>query len=205
MAKQLSVKDPEKYEVPNKYGAKRIIGLDLGTNCGVAFVDITYPRVVKYGPFMILGQWDLSVGPYDTGPLRHIRLKHFLSILQPDLIMFEDVKFTGGKDRHKPGGSIQAIVARVATSIEFIGGLKVTVTTWAEEHGIPAQGEGISAIKKYATGKGRANKVDMINACNKRFGTTFDPETYVEEGTDNMADAAFVCAMGVDFYSKGFE
>ena len=201
MAKQQIVTDPEQYEPIAKRSCKRIIGLDLGTNCGIAFVDVH--KSGHLNDVMILGQWDLSVGPYDTGPLRHIRLKQFLAILQPDLIMFEDVKFSGGKDRHKPGASIQAIVARVATSIEFIGGLKVTVTTWAEERGVPAHGVGISQIKKFATGSGRANKIDMINACNERFGTNFNPETYVEEGTDNMADAAFVCAMGIDLYSKG--
>ena len=204
MAKQSITKDPEQYTAPAMCsGGARIVGLDLGTNCGVAFVDYYGPKSLP--PTMVLGQWDLSVGPYDTGPLRHIRLKQFLEILRPDLIMFEDVKFTGSQERHKGNNSIQAIIARVATSIEFIGGLKVTVTTWAEERQLPAHGVGISQIKKFATGSGRANKVDMINACNERFGTTFDPETYVEEGTDNMADAAFVCAMGIEFYSKGLK
>lgn len=202
MAKLLRVRDPKSY-VPGtrESSVVRIAGFDLGTNCGVAFIDLPANGDAAG---MVLGQWDLSVGPYDTGPLRHVRLKQFLSILAPDLIMFEDVKFTGAQERHT-GTSIFAIVARVATSIEFIGGLKVTLTTWATEHGIPAQGIGIKTIKKYATGKGQANKIDMIKACNERFGTAFDPATYVEEGTDNMADAAFVCAMGIDFYAEGLK
>jgi hypothetical protein len=153
---------------------------------------------------MFLGQWDLSIGPWDSGPLRLIRLKQFLSVTNPALIMYEDVKFTPAKTQME-GKKINMIIARVATASELLGILKGTVTTWAEENNIPAEGASISEIKKYATGKGNSGKPAMIRACNDRFGTDFDDgeEAYKKEGTDNMADAAFVCAMGIDYYSEG--
>jgi len=207
MSKKQIHRDPRVYEdqvPPLVQGKKRILGLDLGTNCGVAFTDFV-PGLAGQQPPMILGQWDLSLGDYDSGPLRHLRLQQFLQILQPQLIMFEDVKFTGSKERFEGMNTLSAIVARVAKSIEFLGGLKVTVTTWAELNGIPAHGVGIGQIKKFATGKGNVGKEPVILACNERFGTDFDPDNYQNEGTDNMADAAFTCAMGLEMYSEGLQ
>lgn len=153
------------------------------------------------GVNLVLGHWDLSVSDYDSGPLRHVRLRQFLSVLQPDLIMFESVKYVPPKEIMAKG--INAVVARVATAAELLGGFKTTLTTWAEENGVPAQGLAITEIKKFATGKGNANKVDMILAANEKFGTDFDPETYEQTGVDNIVDAAFVCTMGLENYSEG--
>ena len=148
--------------------------------------------------------WDLSIGPYDSGPLRHIRLKQFLTVACPDLVMYENVKYDPPAEliRNRNMGP-GAIVARVATAAEFLGGLKVTVATWCEERDIPTHGLAIAQIKKFATGKGNSGKVAMINACNEQFGTTLDPENYEKTGDDNIADAVFTCAMGIDLYSEG--
>lgn len=182
---------------------KRILGLDLGTNCGMAFCDFIPGQPIK-APQIIGGMWDLSLGPYDSGPLRHIRLKQFLAITQPDLLMYEEVKYDPPADliQNKNMGA-GAIVARVATAAEFLGGLKVTVSTWCEEQNIPAHGLAIAQIKKFATNKGNAGKPDMINACNAKFGTHLDPVDYAKNGDDNIADAIFVCSMGLDLYSEG--
>jgi hypothetical protein len=180
---------------------KRVAGLDLGISCGVAFCDIV-PGCPTKGGTIYLGQWDLSIGPYDAGPLRHIRLKQFLGILEPDLVMFEDVKYDPPKATVNKGG-LGFILARVVPTAEFLGALKMTVASWCEEFNIPAHGLQIAQIKKWATDHGRANKVDMIKAANERFGTTFDPETYESTGVDNICDAGFACAMGVEAYSEG--
>jgi hypothetical protein len=204
------LKDPRVFEKETNYrdpDYRRILGLDLGTNCGVAIADIM-PGQIQENVCMILGIWDLSLGPYDSGPLRHIRLKQFLAVSKPDIIMYEEVKFTPSADMMKARGitgNAGAIVARVSTAAEFLGGLKVTVSTWAEEHNIPAHGLTITQIKKFATGSGRANKTDMIRTCNEKYGTTFDlaEDVWSKDGTDNIADAAHVCAMGIDLYSEG--
>lgn len=181
---------------------RRIIGVDLGTNCGIAWADIN-PKDPASAAIIVAGQLDLSVGPYETGPLRHIRLKQFLSVLCPDLVAFEDVKFS--PDVKGFGGKrIGMIVARVATASELLGGLKVTLTTWAEEHGVPAQGYPIGTIKKHATGKGNAGKPAMIKAANDKFGVDLDPEGFEQTGADNVADAMHICDMAITGYKDAF-
>jgi len=177
---------------------RRILGLDFGRSCGVAIIDFTATTPNKVQ--LLLGQWDLSLGRYDSGPTQFIRLKQLLLATAPDLIAFEDVKFSGSKERYVGRTSVQAILARAATAIEFLGGLKIVTTTWAEEQNTPAVGYGIGEIKKAATGKGNANKVAMIKACNEKFGTELDPADYQTTGVDNMADAAFVAYLGFEEY-----
>ena len=184
-------------------GHTRFLGVDLGTHCGVSILDVVPDRPLDR-TYMLGGQIDLSLGEYDTGPLRHIRLKNFLSVVKPDFIGFEEVRFTP-KTEGMEGAPIGVIVARVATAAELLGGLKVTLTTWAEENGIPAQGYGIGQIKKAATGKGNANKVDMILAANVRFGVQLDPEDYSSSGHDNIADSMMVCWMAARDYRNGFK
>ena len=190
-------------KLADKGGRKRVVGLDFGTNMGVTYADVDADNPLA-DVFMVMQQWDLSVGPYDTGPLRFIRLEQFLTVLRPDLILCEDVKFTPSTTL--PNGqkiSIMAVVARVSTAAELLGGLKFQTSKWAERHGVPLQGVGIGTIKKYATGSGSADKTAMIRECNKRFGTQLDPDTYKETGADNMADSAFLCAMGIEHYYDG--
>jgi hypothetical protein len=202
VAKLLSEKDPRVYATklppcPPEY--KRILGVDLGTNCGVAFCDII-PGRPNPQPLIVAGQWNLSLGPYDSGPLRHVRLKQFLAVLAPQLILYEEVKYDPPLGL---GLSVGAVLARVATSAEFLGGLKTTLAVWAEEHGIPAQGIAIAQIKKHATGKGNAGKPDMIRAANEKFGLNLETEDYEKTGADNIADAVHICHMGLELYSEG--
>ena len=184
-------------------GFKRAVGLDLGTNCGVAFVDFR-PGAPLRDLTLLLGQWDLSVGPYDTGILRLVRLKQFLSILNPDLVAYEEVKFDPPQDlMQKRGGGMGAVVARVSTAAEFLGSLKATVAIWCHEHNVPAHGLAITQIKKYATNKGNSGKKEMIEAANAQFGLQFETENYEKTGVDNICDAAFCCKMGLEMYAEG--
>jgi len=206
MAKAKQHKDPEILQselaglIP---GYVRIVGLDLGTNCGVAWCDVDPEKPIVWDDIqMYAGQLDLGLGPYDTGPVRHIRLKQFMAVMHPSFIGFEDVKNTptvkgfGGK-------KLGMIMARVATAAELLGGFKITLCTWAEENEVPCQGYAIGTIKKYATGKGNAGKPAMIAAANERFGADLDPDNYESSGTDNIADAMHICAMSVEGYAKG--
>jgi len=181
---------------------KRMVGLDLANSTGVTFCDIIPGHPVK-GAHLVMGQWDLSLGDYDSGPLRHIRLKTFLAHLQPDVLLFEEVKYVG---QNTPPGmnkmNLTALVARAVTGAQMVASLATTLTTWCEEQGIPAEGIPIGVLKKYATGQGAANKEDMIKACNEKFGSDFDPETYKSTGVDNIADSAFLCALAVQNYME---
>jgi Holliday junction resolvasome RuvABC endonuclease subunit len=175
--------------------AIRCLGLDLGSNCGVAIYDFV-PGKNLLRDRLQLFQWDLSCNGLDSGATRFVRLRGFLNIVNPDAIAYEDVKYTPPKEFfvNKKFG-IPAILSRVATASEVLGGMKVTVATWAQESNIPSTGFGVTTIKKFATGNGRANKEDMIRAANKNFETAFDPAKYKADGIDNVVDAAFVLMM----------
>ncbi len=60
------------------------------------------------------------------------------------------------------------------------GGLLATLTAWCEEQSIPYQSVAVGTIKRFATGKGNADKQAMIAAIRERG---FDP------ADDNEADA----------------
>jgi hypothetical protein len=198
MPKYKIYRDPEAFaaKLPKlEPNAVRCLGLDLGSNCGVAIYDFI-PGQKLLREKLQLFQWDLSCTGLDSGAARFVRLRGFLNVVNPDAIGYEDVKYTPPKEFfvNKKFG-IPAILARVATASEVLGGMKVTVATWAQERNLPSMGFGVTTIKKFATGNGRANKEDMITAANKNFNTAFDPAKYKAEGIDNVVDAAFVLLM----------
>ena len=198
MAKYRMYKDPESFvaKLPKLPGdAIRCLGLDLGSNCGVAIYDyIPGKKLLREN--LQLFQWDLSNNGLDSGATRFVRLRAFLNLVNPDAIAYEDVKYTPPREffvNRKFG--LPAIMARVASALDVLGGMKATVAIWAEENQIPSMGFGITTIKKFATGNGRANKEDMIKAANKNFETAFDPSKYKTDGIDNVVDASFVLLM----------
>ena len=198
--------DPEAFVAAlpkNKDGDILVLGLDLGTKCGCAFTYVNPAKpVVEENLEMHLSLWDLSAGAFDSGAIRFVRLRRFLNLMQPSLIGYEQPKFT-------PSGSVTrfnagAIMARAAKSMEFFGALMSVVASWAEENGVPCQGFPIGTIKRHATGKGNANKIQMIEACNKVFDTDFElTEDYKTTGVDNVADAAFICSLTATTYANG--
>ncbi len=195
MPKYRMYKDPE--EFAGKLGtaqadAIRCLGLDLGSNCGVAIYDYL-PGQKLLQDRLQLFQWDLSTQGLESGAARFVRLRAFLNAVKPDAVAYEDVKYSPPREffMNKKFG-IPAVLARVATASEVLGGLKVTVATWAQENNLLSNGYAIATIKKFATGSGRANKEDMIAAANKKLGTAFDQSKYKTDGLDNVADAAFV-------------
>lgn len=197
--------NPEAFSlaVPEKGVKKLVLGIDLGTATGYSLA-LYEPGVSTILPSLLnpnwMGQLDLSAGSYDSGAIRFVKLRHFLAVAKPDLVVYEDVKFTPPP---MPGAKMGAILARAATSSEFLGALKATMAAWCEENGIPCTGFGISEIKKRATGKGNSDKKKMIQACNEAFGSTFDPDGYETSGADNVADSAWVCLLGLERYADG--
>ncbi len=180
---------------------KRFLGLDLASSCGATFCDIIPGQPVTAAQ-IVGGQWNLSIGNWDTQSIRLIRLKQFLEITGPDLIFYEEVKYVGQSPPPGQKINLTALVARAVTGAQVVHTMQGILVTWAEERGIPCQSIPIGTLKRYATGKGNANKVDMVEAANKQFGTDFDPETYEDTGVDNIADSMFLCAMAVQNYSE---
>lgn len=195
MPKYRMYKDPESFAPkvgPCPADATRFLGLDLGSNCGVAIYDYIPGKKLLQDRLQLF-QWDLSPQGLESGAARFVRLRAFLNVTKPEVIGYEDVKYSPPKEFfvNKKFG-IPAVLSRVATASEVLGGMKVTVATWAEEHNLVSNGYAISTIKKYATGNGKASKEDMIIAANKALGAAFDTSKYKATGIDNVVDAAFV-------------
>lgn len=205
MPKINQVKDPAFFEVtkPDRAPSKLVLGMDLGTSTGYCYSHFSPGMEPAKSIFPThMGQWDLSAGPYDSGAIRFVRLRHFLSALKPDLIFYEDVKNVAGMP--KPNKfNLTAIMARAATSAELLGAFRATVCTWAEENGVPCTGFGVGVIKKRATGKGNSGKEGVIAACNELFGSELPVEGYETSGVDNIADSAFVLLLGLEQYGAG--
>jgi len=175
-------------------GYRRVVALDLATNCGVAWADFKVGQPL--GATIIGGQLDLSIGQYDTAPLRLVRLKQFLAVLSPHIIGYENVRATPPIDNRRV--SPAAILARAAPALELLGSLKSIMSLWAHENNVPAEGYSIGTIKKRATGKGNANKEQMIRAANAFFGTKLAVDDYQSTGADNIADALWVCQLTLE-------
>lgn len=179
--------------------SKLFLGLDLGTRCGYAYAWHVPGRPVDLATLaMHMGIWDLSAGPYDSGAIRFARLRHFLSVLEPQVVFFEHVRNTVPDSVQKSRINLHALLSRAASTGELCGAFMATVGAWAEERDVPCEGITIQEIKRRATGKGNANKAEIVTACNTLFGTGFDVATCEQTGVDDAADAAFCCLIALE-------
>ena len=136
------------------------LALDLGTTTGWAL----RPRDGE------IAHGFVSFRPqrFEGGGMRYLRFKRWLTELKTlatdiNAVYFEEVRRHAGVD-----------------AAHVYGGLMATLTTWCEHHNIPYQGVPVGTIKKHATGKGNANKDDMVAAMRARAHPVSD---------DNEADA----------------
>lgn len=122
----------------------KILALDLGTTTGWALrlSDGTLTSgVVNFKPQR-----------FEGGGMRYLRFRRWLNELkQTDgdihAVYFEEVRRHAGVD-----------------AAHAYGGLLAHLTAWCEHHNIAYQGVPVGTIKKFATGKGNANKAQMIDA-----------------------------------------
>lgn len=145
-----------------------VLAIDPGTQCGYALcVD----------GIKTSGVWDLKVQRYEGHGMRFVRLKNYLSeIGNLDLIVFEEVR------RH----------AGVLASHVY-GGIVALIMGFAEENQIDYVSCPVGTLKKFATGKGNANKKKMIEACALKLG--------VKPKDDNEADALWLLEWGMKNYA----
>lgn len=137
----------------------RILAQDLGTTTGFA----------AYSAGGVLsGSWSFKPGKFDGGGLRFLRyrkkLDEFLAACggKIDLVVYEGVRAHKGVD-----------------AAHIYGGLMGTLTAWCEENGIPYEGVDVGAIKRFATGKGNANKEAMMAAVAK-WGYELDDDNHAD-------------------------
>ena len=150
-----------------------LLALDLGTKCGWKLGDLR---------LSLSGVWDLAGTRFSGGGMRfvhfHKQLVDVTAQLRPDLVLYEEVR------RHLS-----------TDSAHVYGGLMATLTAWCECDELPYQGVPVQTIKKFATGKGNANK-DLVIAAMKHLG--------LHPRDDNEADAMALWEYGQhEFGSAG--
>lgn len=145
---------------PIMVGTPAVLALDLGTATGWA-LRTRDDRITS-------GTITFKSSRFEGGGMRYLRfhgwLREMLGLAGPiDRIVFEEVR------RHLS-----------TDSSHVYGGLLATLTAWAELSAIPYQGVPVGTIKRFATGKGNADKAAVIAAMQARG---FHP------ADDNEADA----------------
>ena len=145
---------------PDAINRSCILALDLGTTTGWA--------LRSHDGLITSGTVGFRPGRFDGGGMRYLRFTNWLTELDRlsgpvEAIWFEEVRNHKGVD-----------------ASHVYGGLMATLTAWAELRGVPYEGVPVGTIKRFATGKGNANKDAMIAAARARG---FNP------ADDNEADA----------------
>lgn len=137
-----------------------ILAIDPGTNCGYA-ISSDAVEALTYGV------WDLKPKRFEGGGMRFVRLRKHLeeihAAVRVSIVYYEEVRGHKGTD-----------------AAHIYGGVVATIQSFCEDHNIPYTAKPVGEIKKFATGKGNANKAAMIAAA-QRLG--FDVTD------DNIADA----------------
>ena len=126
-----------------------ILALDLGTHTGWALLQLD--------DTITSGTENFKPHRFEGGGMRFLRFKQWLNELLAasvhiNAVYFEEVRRHAGVD-----------------AAHAYGGFMAQLTAWCERHAVPYQGVPVGTIKKYATGKGNANKEAMIEAA-KRWG-----------------------------------
>lgn len=142
-----------------------LLALDLGTTIGWACEVGTHPTNAK--PVQS-GFVSFKPKRFEGGGMRFLRFQRWLTEMHTSLplteVVFEEVRAHLGVD-----------------AAHCYGGFLATLTTWCEANNIPYSGVPVQHIKKFATGKGNANKAAVITAVRKRWNKNVTD--------DNEADA----------------
>jgi hypothetical protein len=125
-------------DLPLRKMSNTVLALDLGTTTGWA---------LRLGDRSILsGIQTFRPGRFEGGGMRYLRFTNWLVEIAMRThgirrIVFEEVRRHAGTDAaHVYGG--------------FLG----TLTSWCEAHQVPYEGVAVGTIKRFATGKGNADK-----------------------------------------------
>jgi Holliday junction resolvasome RuvABC endonuclease subunit len=137
-----------------------VLALDLGTTTGWAM--LCNGKVVS-------GSQSFKPQRFDGGGMRYLRFSRWLAELCdvgkpiPKRVVFEEVRRHIGVD-----------------AAHAYGGFLSHLQSFCEQREIPCEGVPVGTIKKHVTGKGNANKAQMIQAVRALGYCPFD---------DNEADA----------------
>lgn len=143
---------------------RRILALDPATHCGVAFGDETTTIASCV--------WDLSTRRDESTGMKLLRLESKLTEMAKlgvDLVVFEAARNAMPK--------MQGALVHQAK-------LQAIIERFCEANKINYRGYSPSEIKKHATGRGNAGKLDVIAAARRTLGYT--------GSDDNEADALWL-------------
>jgi hypothetical protein len=146
-----------------------VLALDLGTTTGWALRS----------PDGSITSGTMTFKPtrFEGGGMRFLRFRAWLAEVAAlsdgiTRIAFEEVRAHAGTD-----------------AAHIYGGFLGMLTAWCEEHEVPYEGVPVGTIKRYATGKGNADKARMVSAIQARG---FHP------ADDNEADAIALLLWATD-------
>ena len=137
-----------------------VLALDLGTTTGWALRG-------QHGG-ITSGTMTFRPSRFEGGGMRFLRFRGWLAEVAAlsggvARIVFEEVRAHAGTD-----------------AAHLYGGWLAHLAAWCEEAGIPYEGVPVATIKRFATGKGNADKAKMVAAIQARGFAPAD---------DNEADA----------------
>jgi hypothetical protein len=126
---------------------RALLAVDLGTTTGWALKRIARP--------IVSGTMTFKAGRFEGGGMPFLRFRRWLTEIEsaegPLAVYFEEVRAHAG-----------TIAAHV------YGGFLAELTAWCEERGHPYEGVPVGVIKRFATGKGNADKQAVIDAIRAR-------------------------------------
>ena len=144
----------------NEPSTPSILALDLGSTTGWAIRN-SRCRILH-------GTAEFRPNRFEGGGMRYLRFGKWLD---------QTLDVTGGIDAIH----YEEVWRHAGTDASHVyGGLLATLTAWCEDRSIPYGGVPVGTIKRFATGKGNADKAAMIDAVRARG---FEP------ADDNEADA----------------
>ena len=148
---------------------RAVLALDLGTTTGWAL------RLNTGGT--VSGVMTFKPSRFEGGGMRYLRFRRWLD---------EMIDLAGGLERVV----FEEVRRHVSTdSSHAYGGFLATLTARCEQQSIAYQGVPVGTIKRYATGKGNADKAAMIAAMRARGFAPAD---------DNEADALALLLWATD-------
>jgi hypothetical protein len=146
-----------------------VLALDLGTTTGWAL------RSQDGG--ITSGSITFKPTRFEGGGMRFLRFRRWLA---------EVTGLSGGITRI----AFEEVRRHVSTDSSHVyGGFLATLTAWCEQESIPYEGVPVGTIKRYATGKGNADKAAMMAAIEARGFRPAD---------DNEADAIALLLWATD-------
>ena len=133
---------------PSALAQHAVLALDLGTTTGWAL------RGRDGG--ITSGTMTFKPSRFEGGGMRYLRFRRWLDEVAAlagclARVVFEEVRAHAGTD-----------------AAHIYGGFLGQLTAWCEERGVPYEGVPVGTIKRFATGKGNADKAAMVAAMQAR-------------------------------------